>query len=213
MKLCPDCKSDNIENASSLGLRVFACLVLIFIIPFGFLFAWLPFVLSYKYRCNLCGKLAENEEFLNIDWREKDEILKEYTQMEKELSDYLGNWVKDDNNDFYKIVKGRGQFLALKLINKNLLPYLITGLENNKTLKVKEMSGFKIIERKSNVHGLYKPPESENLPADSPQLTSLGEEVLTQEEFLYITKQQIEDVKKWLESEKVDDIKIIINPQ
>lgn len=81
MKVCPECKSDMLEETSSTVLRVIICLILIFIIPFGIFFCWIPFVFSRKYVCKNCGSDVSTPE--DIDWREIDEKKQEYKEVQE----------------------------------------------------------------------------------------------------------------------------------
>jgi len=75
MMHCPACKSDSIEKNSSIGLRVIACIILLFI-PYGIFLCWIPFIIPYTFTCKVCGYSANENELISIDWREKEKLEK-----------------------------------------------------------------------------------------------------------------------------------------
>ncbi|MCP8615400.1 hypothetical protein [Salirhabdus salicampi] len=78
MELCHECNSDVIEKQSNIGIKIFACIVLLFI-PYGILICWVPFLFPPKYYCKQCGHIMDEPKY--VDWREfekkKAEIKKE----------------------------------------------------------------------------------------------------------------------------------------
>lgn len=81
MKVYPECKSDMLEETSSIALRVIVCLILIFFIPLGIFFCWIPFVFPRKYACRNCGSDVPTPE--DIDWREIEEKKQEYKELQE----------------------------------------------------------------------------------------------------------------------------------
>jgi DNA-directed RNA polymerase subunit RPC12/RpoP len=81
MKVCPECKSDMLEETSSTALRVVVCLILIFFIPFGIFFCWIPFAFPRKYACKNCGADVPTPQ--ELDWREVDEKKQEYKEVQE----------------------------------------------------------------------------------------------------------------------------------
>ncbi len=128
MKLCPECKSDNIERTSSTGLRVFACIVLLFI-PYGFIICWVPFVFSHTFTCKNCGNTGKENELIQIDWREREQISEEFKKLQEKASIFSNKWFKDFDGNLYKIALSKTQPMVIKVENKALIPYRITDLE------------------------------------------------------------------------------------
>jgi DNA-directed RNA polymerase subunit RPC12/RpoP len=96
MKVCPECKSDMLEETSSTALRVVACIVLLFI-PFGIFFCWIPFVFPRNYACKNCGADVPTPE--ELDWREIDEKKQEY----KEIKENKQSMVEEKEVQVYKV--------------------------------------------------------------------------------------------------------------
>jgi transcription initiation factor IIE alpha subunit len=80
MKVCPECKSDLLEDTSSTALRVVVCIVLLFI-PFGIFICWVPFIFPRNYACKNCGADVPTPQ--DIDWREFEEKKEEYKELQE----------------------------------------------------------------------------------------------------------------------------------
>lgn len=88
MKLCNNCKSDMLERTSSIGARIFVCIMILLFIPFGIFLFWIPFVIPHRYECKKCGTESKENDLLEVDWREKEKILEEEKKLEEqELND------------------------------------------------------------------------------------------------------------------------------
>jgi len=204
MKLCPECKSDSLEKSSSTGLRVIICIILLFI-PFGIFFCWIPFVFPHSYRCNVCGTDIKESELIDIDWREKEIILEQYKRFEDKLNPFLDKWNKDKNENLYKVVKGKGQFILLEFRDNDIYPARIIDFVsengiNKLVIKKKLTSEFRVLELFSaGSQGLYNMDNKEENPED--RLTSFGKLVISKEEFLNF-KSGKDSFKAWLKQNK-----------
>lgn len=183
MKLCPKCKSDSLEMTSSPGLRVLACIVLLFI-PFGIFLCWLPFVLPHSYRCRICGAKLEAGALLELDWRERDVLMEKHRLLEAKLAPLAGAWLKDQDGTAHKIVQARGQFLLLQLNKHRIDPLRVVEYMNSigqETLLLSDSwaAELEMIERSS-----YSTAAPGTKLADGPAivLTELGQQLLTEPE-------------------------------
>lgn len=149
MQVCRVCKSDNLERTSSTGLRIFCCIVLLFI-PFGLFFCWIPFVLEHKYDCNNCGTQSKASELLSVDWRERESYLEEYRKLESRLSTCINKWLQYDMTSIYKIVLYKGQLFAIEFNGKFLDAFRIKKVsDDNKKIILSSKVGSKF--------NIYKP--------------------------------------------------------
>lgn len=138
VKLCPECDSDNIERSSSTGFRIFISLILIFIIPFGFLFCWVPFVLAHRYRCKHCFSEGKEASLVEIDWRDREKFLTKNAVLERTISPFVNKWF-EENQGLYKVIQQKGLYLLVEIKIDDIKTYKITGVENNK-LTVEDIS-------------------------------------------------------------------------
>jgi hypothetical protein len=188
MMLCPKCKSDTVERTSSTGARVIVCIILLFI-PFGFLFCWIPFVFPHTYKCNVCGNEGKEEELLNVDWRERDDLMKEYENLGQKLYLLEDKWIKNQHSNLCKIVKTSGKVYLLELTESNnigtyrILHY-IEGEDLN-TVIVKNISEDFSVMAKGEDNILF--------------LTSFGKELITLEEFEEIVSGSF---VQWMENQQ-----------
>ncbi|SCY10314.1 BRI3 family protein [Alkaliphilus peptidifermentans] len=183
MKVCPDCKSDVIEETSSTAIRVIFCIVILFL-PFGIFFCWIPFIFPRKYRCKSCGNEGENSQLVDIDWRDKELIVKDEATLDEKIKPYLNNWFDSNDKQLFKIVTYKGNMLLVVLMEDNVKIYSIIEFSINS-------STYKIY-LKDNINK---------------GLTSSMLEIFSEEEVLqYENKQTIEEFREWLiEKEKLVD--------
>lgn len=209
MKLCPECKSDNIHRTSSTGLRVFGCIVLLFI-PYGFFICWVPFIFFHTFACKNCGETGKERELIQIDWREREEIIEEFKKLQEKIKPYENMWFYDNDDSLNKILQTKNQPLIIRTEGEMLVPYRIKEFENdNDSLK---------IEIKKNLSPHYKVSlrsfdyENENNKnnEESSNLSKFGRSVITESEEEAFS-QGIETFKKFLEnSDKLLEKDVII---
>lgn len=187
MDICPECKSDDVEKTYSMGLRVAVCVILLFV-PFGIFICWIPFVFPYTHVCHVCGTELSSDQLLRMDWREKEELLKEHQQLEEKLSPFLGEWIEDQEERHFKVAKGKGQIFLIE----------INGTQKAKTYRVvdyNEQNDVPEIISSSKVGSKFQrviqePGDfvsfDENEHTNETSLTELGKELLTEDEFNHI---------------------------
>lgn len=137
MQLCPDCKSDTVERTSSTTLRVIGCLVLIFIIPFGLFFAWIPFVLPHTFRCHNCKRQGNESDLMHVDWRERDELLAEDRQLGQKLDPLKEYWF-EQMASLYKITDVNHMYILVKVSEASTTAFQIHDIIDN-SLQVKNL--------------------------------------------------------------------------
>ncbi|RPF52078.1 hypothetical protein [Aquisalibacillus elongatus] len=198
MYLCPECKSDHVEKTYSIGLRVIVCIILLFI-PYGILICWVPFVFPYKYICYLCGTETVNDQMLQIDWREREELAKEFFRFEEKIDPLLGEWIEDQDGRIFKVAKGKGQFFLVEVKDiENVTTHRIVDyIEEPNTSEIKASSKVGVNYRRV----LQNDPVdfSTDISTTKPDLTDLGKELLTEDEHKHIIDRDL-DLNNWLKN-------------
>ncbi|GEL77761.1 LITAF-like zinc ribbon domain-containing protein [Tenuibacillus multivorans] len=198
MDICPECKSDDVEKTYSIGLRVVVCVILLFI-PYGIFFCWIPFVFPYTHVCNVCGTELSSDQLLRMDWREREELLKEHQQLEEKLFPYLGKWIEDQEERLFKVAKGKGQIFLVEVNGtKKATTYRVVEYnEQNDVPEIKSSSKVgskfrRVIQEAGDFVSF-----DENEYTNKTSLTELGKELLTKDEFNNIKDNDL-DIHNWL---------------
>jgi|GEM_PF-2600618 len=216
MKLCPECYSDSVERTSSTVLRILACVVLLFI-PFGLLFCFIPFLLPHSFHCRVCGKEGNEGELIEIDWREKENILEGYRTRKLQLEPFLGNWFSNDGN-LYKTVEGKGQLLLIEVTDGNMVPLRITEyLPTTGTLKAttrvgKDLKVLTLISSDKTTKG-NSPDALPSVPeAAVTGLTTFGRSLIAENE-LTVFRNGLTELQLWLEERGkiVEPLQVIVD--
>lgn len=205
MDICPKCKSDSVEKAYSIGLRVAICIIFIFI-PYGIFVCWLPFVFPYKYDCQVCGSEIDASDIIKMDWREREELSKEHHELEEKIAPYIGKWIQDQDERILKLAKVKGQLLLVG--NNEVKPrtYRVVGFNNEN--EVPEIKASSEVGRKYRTvfqeAGFGEP----QIPTDELSLSDLGKELLTEAEF-----NQMKENSNWVKEmeEDLTKIRVVIN--
>ncbi len=211
MKICPQCTSDSHERTSSTGLRVVLCLILIFIVPYGFFICWVPFIFPHKFHCNVCGYHGKEEELLTLDWRESEELKEKHRELHESLQLVKDRWVQDTEHNSYKVVHGKGQYLLIKVQENNIVPYRIVGYHID--------SKPNIILIKDNLAENFNVTLSisKNVDKSNIQLNDFGKTILMDEEFDEFLNRSLLAFSQWLtQSNKVAikvDIEVLLNSE
>ncbi|KUO51956.1 MAG: hypothetical protein APF76_06905 [Desulfitibacter sp. BRH_c19] len=210
MKICPQCTSDSHERTSSTGLRVVGCIVLLFI-PYGFFICWVPFVLPHKFLCNVCGYHGKEEELLNLDWRESEELKGQHRELHEKLQPVKDMWVQDTKQNSYKVIHGKGQYLLLKVLENNIVPYRIVGYDKDtdpKRIMIKD----NLVENFNVTSSISKIIDKSNV-----QVNDFGKTILLDEEVTKFFSCNVEEFSQWLnEQAKVAlliDIEVLPNTE
>ncbi|WP_096185749.1 hypothetical protein [Evansella halocellulosilytica] len=198
MDICPECKSDDVEKTYSIGLRVVVCLIFVFIIPYGIFLCWIPFVFPYKHVCHVCGSEIESDQLLRMDWREREELLKEHQKLEGEVAPFLGKWIEDQVGRIYKVAKGKGQIFLVEINKQEVTIYRVVACnEKNDALEIKASSKvgskFRRIIQDSGDFGSF----DDNDYTNETTLTQIGQELFTKDEFNHIKDDNL-DIHYWL---------------
>ncbi|WP_138414590.1 LITAF-like zinc ribbon domain-containing protein [Aquibacillus sediminis] len=212
MDICPICKSDDVEKTYSIGLRVLVCVILLFV-PFGIFFCWIPFVFPYRHVCHVCGTDLSSDQLLRMDWREKEELLKEHQHLEEMVSPFLGKWVKDQEEGIFKVAKGKGQIFLVEIqgVRKVTTYRVVAYNEQNNVpeIKVSPKVGAKF-RHVIKEAGDFISFDDETEYTNEPSLTELGKELLTEDEFNHIIDSDL-DIDDWLKNLCMDQQKIKID--
>lgn len=178
MQLCPECHSDNVERSTSTGLRILVAFILVFFIPFGFLFFWLPFVFAHEFRCKHCLNQGKEEELLEIDWRERDKLLAETKIKEVKMETFINKWFAE-NQALYKVVKQKGFYLLVEMTVDKIRTYKITDATES-TLIVEDVS--------TTIPALY-------YMNSEWKETNFGHNTFTAKELKYINESDLQQLK------------------
>ncbi|WP_188205589.1 hypothetical protein [Alkalibacillus aidingensis] len=207
MNICPKCKSDSLEKGYSMGLRVLVCLLLAIVVPFGILFCWIPFVFPYKYHCDVCGSDVDRDDVVQMDWREREELIKEHQQFEEKIAPFLGKWIEGDDGKIFKVAKGKGLLLLVEPFSEDeqetyrIVNYHDRGGEP--TIAVSPKVGKKYL-HVTDVVGSFANGD----PMET-ALTTIGRDLITEEEFDLIKDSESDFYEVMKEQGKVEqDINI-----
>lgn len=143
-----------------------------------------------------------------MDWREREEIVKEYQELEKKITNLLGMWIEDQTGRIFKVAKAKGQIFLVEVNDeKKVITYRVTACdEQSEILKIsassKVGSKFQMIIQDS---GSFV----ENEYTTEATLTEIGNELLTEDEFNYILDVKM-DIHSWLKEEIQHKVKVEI---
>lgn len=140
MNLCPHCLSDQIERSTSIGLRIFVCLILLFLVPFGFFFCWLPFVFSHIYRCLRCHEETKEGELLLLDWRNRNQLVSYSKEYHSSILPVIGQWLIY-NEALYKLVQKEQWIFLLEVKDNSVRSFALSSSSNN-TLTIENIDSF-----------------------------------------------------------------------
>lgn len=195
MDICPECKSDDVEKTYSIGLRVLVCVILLFI-PYGIFLCWIPFVFPYRHICHVCGTEIEADQLLRMDWREREELLKEHQELEEKVTPYLGKWIEDQTGRVFKVAKGKGQIFLVEINDvKNVTTYRVISCNekiDSPKMKASSKVGWKF---RNVIQDSVSFDDNEN--SNETVLTEIGKDLLTEDEFKHIKDDDI-DIHNWL---------------
>ncbi|WP_018924446.1 hypothetical protein [Salsuginibacillus kocurii] len=191
VSICPECMSDNIDQRSSIALRVVCALILIVFVPLGIFIAWVPFVLPIIYQCNKCGVSKRKEEMETMDWRDKETFTDEYQMLEQRLLPYFNTWIEDQDNQVAKLIKAESLFLLLYVTNEQITLH-----------RIKEIDEVELPLRLHTVHltGNHLKVARNNYLT----LTEFGKKLLTDEEAAMIHNEETKrgtKLRDWLRVE------------
>ncbi|MDQ0254008.1 hypothetical protein J2S74_001381 [Evansella vedderi] len=181
MQLCPECKSDTVQRTSSTPLRVILCLILIFIIPFGLFFAWIPFVFPHTFECKNCGKQGNESELKQVDWREREMLLVNEKAFGNRLQPIMEYWF-EQMGYLYKITMENHMFVLVKVSEQEVVAYHIHDLKDSNFL-VQSLSGKLAV---------FTDTEFDWEP------TSFGEKLFTSDEIQFIQNRDYSGLKDHL---------------
>lgn len=148
MQICKVCGSDSLEKTSSTGLRVFLCIVLMFL-PWGLLYCWLPFIREHTYVCTNCGTESKASEIETIDSREMESRNQDYKTMVEESKDLIDKWIMTDSNELCKVIYLKGQLFIVGVDSESAITY--------RMLKYKAEEKLIVVDsRVGTKHQIYK---------------------------------------------------------
>ncbi|SHJ88022.1 hypothetical protein SAMN02745751_03619 [Dethiosulfatibacter aminovorans DSM 17477] len=122
MQICKVCGSDILEKTSSTGLRVFLCIVLMFL-PYGLLYCWLPLIREHTYICTNCGTESKASEIETIDSREMESRNHDYGKMVEEAEGLIDKWIMTDSNELCKLIYLKGQLFVVGVDSESAITY------------------------------------------------------------------------------------------
>jgi hypothetical protein len=179
MNLCPYCLSDQIERTTSTGLRIVVCLILIFIVPFGFFFCWVPFVFSHKYRCLRCHEETKENDLLLLDWRDREQLLAYSKENHSSILPLIGQWI-NYNDRLYKLVQKEQWVFLVEVKEQSVRTFALVSSSND-TLTIENIDSFLSLL-------IYT--------EDGWQETMFSKGMFTNREMDLIQSQQIDELKK-----------------
>jgi hypothetical protein len=122
MQICKVCGSDSLEKTSSTGLRVFLCIVLMFL-PYGLLYCWLPLIREHTYVCTNCGTESKAREIETIDSREMESRNHAYNKMVEEAKGLIDKWIMTVGNELCKVIYLKGQLFIVGVDSESAITY------------------------------------------------------------------------------------------